>query len=128
MTAHLSAAVGVVGTIDHPALLVVAGFLAGVLGGIVGIGGGILAVPALMYAAGLGQREAIATSLAAMVPMSVAATVRQRSYGNVKLREGLTLGVLGIAGAAVGATLADLLPSASCASASHSSCSSSPPS
>lgn len=97
-------------TIDHPVLLVVAGFLAGVLGGIVGIGGGILAVPALVYAAGLGQRAAIATSLAAMVPMSIAATYRQHRYGNVRLTEGLTLGVLGIAGAAVGATLADLLP------------------
>lgn len=100
----------VAGAIDHPVLLVVAGFLAGVLGGIVGIGGGILAVPALVYAAGLGQRAAIATSLAAMVPMSIAATMRQRAYGNVRLAECLTLGVLGIAGAAVGATLADLLP------------------
>ncbi|MEH3052841.1 MAG: TSUP family transporter [Patulibacter minatonensis] len=97
-------------SIDHPTLLVVAGFLAGVLGGLVGIGGGILAVPALVYAAGLGQREAIATSLAAIVPMSIVGTYRQHRYGNVKVREGLTVGVLGIAGAAAGATLADLLP------------------
>jgi uncharacterized protein len=99
-------------TLDHPTLLVVAGFLAGVLGGLVGIGGGILAVPALVYAAGLGQREAIATSLAAIVPMSIAGTLRQRRYGNVDVREGLGLGVLGIVGAFVGATLADLLPEA----------------
>lgn len=97
-------------TIDHPALLIVAGFFAGVLGGLVGIGGGILAVPALVYAAGLGQREAIATSLAAIVPMSIAGTIRQRRYGNVRLSQGLWLGALGIVGAAVGATLADALP------------------
>lgn len=97
-------------TIDHPALLIVAGFFAGVLGGVVGIGGGILAVPALVYAAGLGQREAIATSLAAIVPMSIVGTYRQQRYGNVRLREGLLVGVLGIAGAAVGASLADVLP------------------
>lgn len=96
--------------IDHPTLLIVAGFLAGVLGGLVGIGGGILAVPALVYAAGLGQREAIATSLAAIVPMSIVGTMRQRRYGNVNVREGLSLGVLGIVGALVGATLADVLP------------------
>ena len=96
--------------IDHPTLLVLAGFLAGVLGGLVGIGGGILAVPALVYAAGLGQREAIATSLAAIVPMSIAGTMRQRRYGNVDVHEGLVLGALGIAGAVIGATLADVLP------------------
>ena len=97
-------------SIDHPTLLVAAGFLAGVLGGLVGIGGGILAVPALVYAAGLGQREAIATSLAAIVPMSIAGTWRQHRYGNVRLREGIMLGALGIVGAAVGASLADVLP------------------
>ncbi|MBO9532646.1 MAG: sulfite exporter TauE/SafE family protein [Solirubrobacteraceae bacterium] len=96
--------------IDHSTLLIVAGFLAGVLGGLVGIGGGILAVPALVYAAGLGQREAIATSLAAIVPMSIAGTYRQHRYGNVNVREGLGLGMLGILGAFVGATLADVLP------------------
>ena len=97
-------------SIAHPTLLIVAGFLAGVLGGLVGIGGGILAVPALVYAAGLGQRAAIATSLAAIVPMSIAGTLRQRRYGNVRLAEGLTLGVLGVVGAIAGATLADVLP------------------
>lgn len=99
-----------VGAIDHPVLLVLAGFAAGILGGLIGVGGGVIAVPALIYAAGLGERAAIATSLAAMVPMSIAATARQYRYGNVRLREGLLLGVLGIAGAALGATLADLLP------------------
>lgn len=97
-------------SIDHPTLLVLAGFVAGVLGGMLGIGGGILAVPALVYAAGLGQREAVATSLAAMVPMSLAAAARHHHYGNLRLREGVLLGVLGIAGAAVGASIAEVIP------------------
>jgi uncharacterized membrane protein YfcA len=96
--------------IAHPALLIVAGFLAGVLGGMLGIGGGILAVPALVYAAGLGQRAAVATSLAAMVPMSLAAAARHHHYGNLRLKEGVALGVLGIAGAAVGASIAEVIP------------------
>lgn len=91
-------------------LLVIAGFAAGLLGGIVGVGGGVLMVPALVYAASLGQREAIATSLAAIVPMSIAATVRQHRYGNVRLKDGLTLGILGIVGAFLGASLAEVLP------------------
>lgn len=99
-----------IATLSSDLLLVVAGLAAGLLGGLVGVGGGVLMVPALVYAASLGQREAIATSLAAIVPMSIAATVRQHRYGNVDLRSGLMLGVLGIVGAIIGATLAELLP------------------
>lgn len=97
-------------SVDHPVWLVLAGLVAGILGGMLGIGGGILAVPALIYAAGLGERAAVATSLAAMVPMSIAAAARHHHYGNLRLREGLVLGVLGIAGAAVGATVAEVIP------------------
>ncbi|MDQ8045387.1 MAG: sulfite exporter TauE/SafE family protein [Solirubrobacteraceae bacterium] len=107
----LHAAAPVLATaIAHPTLLVLAGFAAGVLGGMLGIGGGILAVPALVYAAGLGQREAVATSLAAMVPMSLVAAARHHHYGNLRVREGGLLGVLGIAGAAVGASIAEVIP------------------
>ena len=103
-------AVPVLTTIAEPIWLLVAGFAAGVIGGMVGIGGGILVVPALIYAAGLGERTAVATSLAAMVPMSIVAAARLNHYGNLRLREGLTLGVLGVIGAAVGASLAEILP------------------
>lgn len=100
----------VAAALAHPTLLIIAGFAAGVLGGMLGIGGGILAVPALVYAAGLGQREAVATSLAAMVPMSLAAAARHHHYGNLRLRAGLVLGVLGIGGAAIGASVAEVIP------------------
>lgn len=96
--------------IADPVLLIIAGFAAGVIGGMVGIGGGILIVPALIYTAGLGERAAVATSLAAMVPMSIVAAARLNHYGKLRLREGLTLGGLGVVGAAIGATLADVLP------------------
>ena len=48
--------------------LVLAGIGAGVLAGMFGVGGGILFVPALVLVADLGQLEATATSLAAMIP------------------------------------------------------------
>lgn len=105
------ATLGVVATVSDPVILALAGFVAGVLGGMVGIGGGILIVPVLLYTQdAISERGAIATSLAAMVPMSIAAATRHHHYGNLRLHEGLALGVLGIAGAAVGATLAEVLP------------------
>ncbi len=96
--------------VEQPLLLALAGFAAGVLGGMVGIGGGILVVPVLLYTQDLVEREAIATSLAAMIPMSAAAAARHYHYGNLRLREGVTLGVLGIVGAAIGASLAEVAP------------------
>ncbi|MBJ7472600.1 MAG: sulfite exporter TauE/SafE family protein, partial [Solirubrobacteraceae bacterium] len=99
-----------IGAVSDPALLALIGFLAGVLGGMVGIGGGILVVPVLLYTQDFGEREAIATSLAAMVPMSMAAAARHHHYGNLRLREGLSLGVLGIVGAILGASIAELVP------------------
>ena len=97
-------------SVSDPVILAIAGFVAGVLGGMVGIAGGILVVPVLLYTQDLTERGAIATSLAAMVPMSIAAAARHHHYGNLRLRAGLALGVLGIAGAAVGASLAEVLP------------------
>lgn len=48
------------------------GLVAGALGGLVGVGGGFVMVPLQVLAGGVGQRRAIATSLAAIVPGSVA--------------------------------------------------------
>ena len=61
------------------------GLGAGVLSGIFGVGGGILFVPTLV-ALGLGQVEASATSLLAIVPTAAVGALRQRSYGNLRLR------------------------------------------
>ena len=49
-------------------ILILIGFLAGILGGFVGVGGGIIIVPALIYFMGLNEHQAIGTSLAVMLP------------------------------------------------------------
>jgi uncharacterized protein len=90
--------------------LVVLGFVAGVSGGLLGVGGGIVFVPALVVFAHLTQLEAVATSLVAIVLVAVVGTVRQREYGNVRLRDGLTIGVLSPLGVAAGVVLANALP------------------
>lgn len=86
------------------------GALAGVFAGLLGIGGGALFVPALTLFAGLGQVEAEATSLLAIVPVAIVGTWRQRAYGNVRDRDALLLGVLASAGAVGGVVVANAVP------------------
>ena len=64
------------------------GLAAGVISGLFGVGGGILFVP-MLVALGLGQVEAAATSLLAVVPTAAVGTWRQARYGNLMLRPAL---------------------------------------
>lgn len=86
------------------------GLLAGVASGLLGVGGGAIIVPGLVIFLGLGQLEAEATSLLAIVPTALVGTWRQRRYGNVRLGEGARLGLLAVVGAVAGAVLANVLP------------------
>ncbi len=86
------------------------GVLAGVFAGLLGIGGGALFVPALTLFAGLGQLDAEATSLLAIVPVALVGTWRQRGYGNVRDRDAVALGVLASAGAVGGVVIANAVP------------------
>lgn len=90
-------------------LAVVLGLAAGVLAGLFGVGGGILFVPTLV-ALGLGQLEAQATSLVAILPTVAAGAWNQRRYGNLQVRTAVTLGVASILGVLVGAWIAITLP------------------
>lgn len=89
--------------------LIALGFAAGMAGGLVGVGGGVLFVPALVVFAHQSQLSAEATSLVAIVLVSVVGTARQRSYGNLRLKDGLLIGVLSPLGVLVGVVLANLL-------------------
>jgi uncharacterized protein len=83
------------------------GFAGGVAGGLVGVGGGVLFVPALVVFADQSQLGAEATSLVAIVLVSVVGTWRQRRYGNVRLRDGLLVGALSPLGVLAGVALAN---------------------
>jgi uncharacterized membrane protein YfcA len=91
------------------ALAILLGFSAGIVAGLFGVGGGILFVPTLV-ALGLGQVEAQATSLAAILPTVAAGTWRQAHYGNVRWRSALALGLASIVGVQLGVVVALWLP------------------
>ena len=90
--------------------LVLVGFVSGVLAGLLGIGGGIVMVPALMLLGGISAVLAKGTSLAAIVPTSVMGTWRNRKSANVDVRAGATIGIAGAATAVVGGIIAEALP------------------
>jgi uncharacterized membrane protein YfcA len=85
------------------------GLAGGVVAGMLGVGGGVLFVPALVILLGLDQHHAEATSLLAIVPVAIVGTVRQDRYGNVRRHDALLLGMLSVAGAATGVVLANAL-------------------
>jgi len=87
--------------------LIALGFAAGMAGGLVGVGGGVLFVPALVLFAHLTQLGAEATSLVAIVLVSVVGTWRQHGYGNLRLRDGLLVGALSPAGVVLGVAAAN---------------------
>jgi uncharacterized membrane protein YfcA len=85
-------------------LIAIAGGLAG---GLVGVGGGILFVPALTIFLGLSQVEGESTSLLMIVIVALVGAIRQNGYGNVRVREALVIGVLSPLGVVVGVAVAN---------------------
>ena len=94
---------------DVAGLLVVA-FAAGMLGGMVGVGGGVLFVPALVVLMDLSQLEAEATSLVAVVAVGAVGAWRQHGYGNLRPRDALAIGLLSPVGVAIGVVAANEMP------------------
>jgi uncharacterized membrane protein YfcA len=86
------------------ALICLAG---GFTGGIVGVGGGVLFVPALTVFIGLSQVEAESTSLLMIVVVALIGTLRQRSYGNVNLPDAIAIGLLSPLGVLLGVGIAN---------------------
>lgn len=86
------------------------GFAGGTVGGMLGVGGGILFVPALTVFLSEPQIRAEATSLLAIVPVALVGAWRQHGYGNVRLRDGLVIGALSPLGVLVGVVVSNAVP------------------
>jgi len=79
----------------------------GLTGGLVGVGGGILFVPALTVFIGLTQVEAESTSLLMIVLVAIVGAYRQNGYGNVRVREALIIGALSPLGVLIGVVISN---------------------
>jgi uncharacterized membrane protein YfcA len=75
------------------------GFLTGILAGLLGVGGGIVMVPAMVVGFGIPAVVAKGTSLAVIIPTSVMGTWRNRTNHNVDLRLAAVVGIAGVVSA-----------------------------
>ncbi len=86
------------------------GVLAGTLSGLLGVGGGVVIVPALMLAAAVPQRVATATSLAAVAPIAIVGSVLFGSSGNVEVGTAVVLAMGSVIGAQAGTRILHRAP------------------
>ena len=85
------------------------GLAAGFAGGMIGVGGGVIFVPGLVLFLGLGQLDAQATSLLAVVLVGAMGAWRQGGYDNLRLRDGVLIGVLSPIGVLAGTSVANIV-------------------
>lgn len=93
-------------------LIVPLGLLVGLVLGSLGGGGAILTVPILVYALGLEPRAATTGSLIIVALSALAGLLPHARAGNVRVRDGLIFGVLGVLGSLAGSRLNALVPPA----------------
>lgn len=90
--------------------LALVGTAAGLFSGLFGVGGGTVIVPLLVLWLGYGEREATGTSLGAIVVIAAVAAAAQGLYGNVRVEEGLVVGIPAVAGVVAGTWLQQRVP------------------
>ncbi|MGZ6523292.1 MAG: TSUP family transporter, partial [Bacteroidia bacterium] len=88
-------------------ILLCIGLLAGILSGLVGVGGGIIIVPALIYFMSVSQQEAQGTSLAVLLlPVGIFAVYNYYKAGYVDIRSTLIIASTFLIGGFIGSKIA----------------------
>jgi len=92
-------------------ILVVAGFIAGIVSGTIGVGGGIVIIPILVFILGFSQHEAQGTSLAFMLPpIGILAAYNYYKNGYVNLKFALILVIVFVIGGYIGSLISINIP------------------
>lgn len=88
-------------------LYILIGVAAGILSGFIGIAGGVVVIPALIYLAGFSQLNAQGTSLAILLPpVGLLAFLEYYKNGHVNVKAALIICIMLFLGAFVGAKIA----------------------
>jgi uncharacterized membrane protein YfcA len=92
-------------------ILILVGLIAGILGGMMGVGGGIIVIPSLVFLLGLSQKEANATSIAFMLaPTGLLAFINYYKAGYVNIKYAIILSIAFFVGAYFGSKWAIAMP------------------
>src|SRR5450759_4784025 len=92
-------------------ILIVIGIITGVMAGMLGIGGAIIMIPALVYLLGISQQTAQGTSLAVMLPpIGIIAAYNYYQAGHVNIRFAIILAIFFLVGSYFGSKLALTIP------------------
>jgi uncharacterized membrane protein YfcA len=92
-------------------ILIVIGIITGVMAGMLGIGGAIIMIPALVFILGISQQTAQGTSLAVMLPpVGIIAAYNYYKAGEVNIKFAIILAVFFLVGSYFGSKLALTLP------------------
>jgi len=86
------------------------GLVAGTLGGLLGVGGGIVLVPAFLNLLGMPAKQAIGTSMGVILFTAISASYRHHQLGNLDPRVVVPVALLSMGGAWLGATLTTRVP------------------
>jgi uncharacterized membrane protein YfcA len=95
---------------SHDVIAALLGLAAGVISAVFGVGGGLIFVPTLIFL-GKDSHVAVATSLAAMVPVILMGSWRQTRYGTVRWRDAVVIGLASVPTAKLGELVAVSLSS-----------------
>lgn len=100
-------------TITTIIILIIIGIAAGMLSGMIGVGGGIIIVPALVYFLAFSQKQAQGTSLGILLlPVGILAVMHYYKQGHVDVKVVLIVSLAFIVGGFFGSKLALTLPEA----------------
>lgn len=98
-------------SVNEVILLIIIGFLAGIVGGSLGLGGGIIIVPALVFILGFSQHYAQGTSLAVLLfPIGILAVINYTKNGYVNYKFAVVLMIAFVLGSYLGSVISVHLP------------------
>lgn len=94
-------------TVQLVITLIIVGLAAGMLSGLVGVGGGIIVVPALVFFLGFSQQEAQGTSLGLLLlPVGILAVINYYNKGYIDIKVVIIMGIAFVLGGWLGSKLA----------------------